>query len=228
MTADTPGWSAPSAHESAGEEPAAGGLCRLRVLVAEDTYLRSDALAALVREEAGADVVAHATTGHAVLAAAAEHDPDVAVLDVDLLGVDACNVIERLRALRPDCKIIAMTGVANPGHLRRALAANVTGLIVKSAPAGDLLHAIGRARGGDRVIDHRLALAALDATPNPLTPQETEILRRYAEGHDIAEVATQVFLSGGTVRNYLRSAAQKLGARNRAHAILIAVKAGWI
>jgi two-component system, NarL family, response regulator DesR len=215
MTADTPGWSAPSAHESPGEEPAAGGLCRLRVLVAEDTYLRSDALAALVREEAGADVVAHATTGHAVL-------------DVDLLGVDACNVIERLRALRPDCKIIAMTGVANPGHLRRALAANVTGLIVKSAPAGDLLHAIGRARGGDRVIDHRLALAALDATPNPLAPQETEILRRYAEGHDIAEIATQVFLSDGTVRNYLRSAAQKLGARNRAHAILIAVKAGWI
>jgi two-component system response regulator DesR len=163
-----------------------------------------------------------------VLAAAAGHRPDVAVLDIDLLGVDGLSVIEQLRTLLPRCKVIIVTGVVRPGHLRRAIAANVSGLIVKDVPGRQLLDAIGRAGAGARVIAPHIAMAALDAEPSPLSARETDILKRYAGGYEIREIAAQVHLSSGTVRNYLASATLKLGARNRAHAVRIAAEAGWL
>ncbi|GLY88241.1 response regulator transcription factor [Actinoallomurus iriomotensis] len=206
----------------------AGVRRRLRVLITEDTRLRSNTLAALVRREDGVQLVAQATTGRAVLAAATECRPDVAVLDIDLLGIEGLTVIEELRALLPRCKVIIVTGVIRPGHLRRAIAANVSGLIVKDVPGKQLLDAIDQAGTGARVIAPQLAMAALDAESSPLSSRETEILQRYAGGYEIPEIAAQVCLSGGTVRNYLASATGKLGARNRAHAVRIAAEAGWL
>ncbi|MFB9836924.1 response regulator transcription factor [Actinoallomurus acaciae] len=206
----------------------AGERRRLRVLITEDTRLRRSTLAALVQQEDGVQLVAQVTTGRAVLAAAARHCPDVAVLDIDLLGVDGLSVLEELHTLLPRCKVIIVTGVIRPGHLRRAIAANVSGLIVKDVPGRQLLDAIGQAGAGARVMAPQLAMAALDAEPSPLSSRETEILQRYAGGYEIREIAAHVCLSGGTVRNYLASATVKLGARNRAHAVRIATEAGWL
>ncbi|MFB9834496.1 response regulator transcription factor [Actinoallomurus acaciae] len=200
---------------------------RPRLLVAEDPCLRG-ALAALLEGHGDAEVVAEVTTGRAVLPAAVEHRPDVALLDIDLLGVDGLSVVEELHRRLPRCAITIITGVVRPDHLRRAIAANVSGFIVKEAPAKELLDAIGQASAGGRVIDPRLAVAALEGRPNPLSPREAGILRRYAAGHEVREIAVELFLANGTVRNYLASATAKLGAHSRAHAVRIAAESGWL
>jgi two-component system, NarL family, response regulator DesR len=121
-----------------------------------------------------------------------------------------------------------LTVLGKPGHLRRALAAHVSGFLVKDTPSDELISAVRRVAAGERVIDPQLALATLEEADNPLSPQEAEVLRRCAAGADPAEIAAELFLSYGTVRNYLASAVTKLGARNRVDAVRIAADAGWL
>jgi two-component system response regulator DesR len=124
--------------------------------------------------------------------------------------------------------VLILTGLGRPGNLRRAVAARVAGFVVKDAPSQELIDAVRRIAAGGRVIDPQLALAALDVADNPLSPREAEVLKRHAAGADPAEIAAEMFLSNGTVRNYLASAVTKLGARNRVDAARIAADAGWL
>jgi two-component system response regulator DesR len=152
----------------------------------------------------------------------------VAILDIDLPGQDGLTAAGQLAADLPQCRVLILTAHAQPANLRTALAANVAGFLAKDTPAADLIRAVRDIAGGARVIDPAVALAALDARPSPLTPRETDVLRLQAEGLDPREIAARLFLSHGTVRNYLASATDKLGARNRIHAIRIATENEWL
>jgi two-component system, NarL family, response regulator DesR len=200
----------------------------IRVLVAEDMRILRDTLVAVLDLEDGIEVVAEVTTGEAVVPAAAGNRADVAVLDIDLPGTDGLTAAAQLHERCPGCKVLILTALGSPGNLRSALAAHVAGFLVKDTPAADLAQAVRTVAAGGRVIDPQLALAALEIPDNPLSPRETEVLRRFAAGAGPAEIADAVHLSYGTVRNYLASAVTKLGARNRMDAVRIAAEAGWL
>jgi two-component system response regulator DesR len=200
----------------------------ISILLAEDTAILRDTLVAVLDLQDDMSVVAQVSHGDQILPAARRWQPDVAVLDIDLPGQDGLTAAARLAADLPECRVLILTALAQPANLRSALAASVAGFLAKDTPAADLIRAIRDVAGGSRVIDPAVALAALDARPSPLTPRETDVLRLHAEGLDPREIAVRLFLSHGTVRNYLASATDKLGARNRIHAIRIATENEWL
>jgi two-component system response regulator DesR len=200
----------------------------IRVLVAEDVRILRDTLVAVLALETDIEVVAELAAGDRIVPAALEQRPDVAVIDIDLPGVDGLTAAAELRERLPECRVLILTGLGRPGHLRRALAARVSGFVVKDAPSDELIRAVRTVAGGGRVFDPQLTVATLEVAENPLSPREMEVLRRHAAGADAAEIATEMFLSYGTVRNYLASAVTKLAARNRVDAIRIATEAGWL
>jgi two-component system response regulator DesR len=200
----------------------------IRVLVAEDMRILRETLVAVLSLEDDIEVVAQLATGDGIVAAALHDRPDVAVLDIDLPGVDGLTAAGELHERLPDCRVLVLTVLGKPGNLRRALDAHVWGFLVKDAPAHELIEAVRRITAGERVFDPKLALAALEMRQNPLSPREAEVLKRHAAGADPAEIAAELFLSYGTVRNYLASAVAKLGARNRVDAARIAAEAGWL
>ena len=200
----------------------------IRVLLAEDQHVIRGALVALIGLEEDMEVVADVDRGDAVLAAARATDPDVAVLDIDLPGVDGLSAAEQLHRELPGCPVLMLTGLAQPHHLLRALQLGVRGFLAKDAPAGDLVGAIRRVAAGQRVLDPDMVAAALETGASPLTDRETDVLRTAATGISTTEIASVLFLSPATVRNYLSAAITKLGARNRVDALRIAQRAGWL
>lgn len=200
----------------------------VRVLIAEDMHMLRKALVALLEFEPDIDVVAEFSSGLDILPRARELRPDVAVLDIDLPGVDGLTAAAELRFAVPECRTMVLTSLGRPGNLRRALAARVSGFLLKDSPPDKLSAAIRAVAGGERVIDPQLALAALDDTPQPLTPREREVLSLASEGAGSAQIAARLYLSVGTVRNYLTSVVSKLNARNRVDAIRIARESGWL
>ena len=198
------------------------------MLIAEDMRILRDTLVTVLGLEADIEVVAEVTDGTAVVPAALSAKPDVAVIDIDLPGIDGITAARELREQCPDCRVLILTVLAKPGNLRRAMAAQVSGFLPKETPAGDLVRAIRRIAAGERVIDHQVALSALEVPENPLSPREVEVLRRYSAGAGPAEIASAMYLSYGTVRNYLAASVTKLGARNRVDAVRIAAEAGWL
>jgi two-component system response regulator DesR len=200
----------------------------IRVLVAEDTAILRDTLVAVLNLEDDLEVVTEVSTGDAIVPSALRHRPDVALLDIDLPGIDGLAAAADLHTQLPTCRALILTGLDRPDHLRKALAAHVSGFLVKNTPAADLIAAIRKVAAGERVIDPHLAVAALETPANPLTARETEVLRRCAEGADPREIAAGMYLSYGTVRNYLASAMTKLNARTRVDAVRKATQAGWL
>ncbi len=186
------------------------------------------ALVALLVLEPDIDVVAEVAYGTGILSAAMEHRPDVAVIDIDLPGKDGLSAALEVHEHLPACRTLILTSLGRPGTLRRALAARVNGFILKDAPAEKLANAIREVAVGRRVIDGDLALAAWDTEECPLTSRELEVLRMTESGADAVDIAAKLFLSAGTVRNYLTTIVTKLNARNRVDAIRIARDAGWL
>jgi two-component system response regulator DesR len=200
----------------------------IRVLLAEDMHMIRGALVALLDLEPDIHVVAQAATGDEIVPMALEHAPDVAVVDVELPGVDGLTATAELRRRLPRCRVLIVTNFGRAGNVRKAFAAQASGFLVKDAPPDQLADAIRRVAAGERVIDPKLALAALEVVESPLKPRELEVLRRFAGGEDVAQIAEALFLSVGTVRNYLTTIVVKLQARNRLHAVRIAQDAGWL
>jgi two-component system, NarL family, response regulator DesR len=200
----------------------------IRVLVAEDAHLIRTALVALLSLEPDIEVVAEVERGDKVMAAARDTVPDVAVLDIDLPGLDGLRVAELLHDERPDCHVLVVTGLSQPGHLLRALQAHVRGFLLKDSPADKFLAAIRRVAAGERVLDPDLVAIALETGTSPLTARELDVLRTAATGVSTDEIASELSLSPPTVRNYLSNAIAKLGARSRIDAIRIARDAGWL
>ncbi len=200
----------------------------IQVLLAEDQGMMRGALAALLDLEPDLEVVAQVASGDRVVATAMETKPDVALLDIEMPGLDGLEAAAALRAALPSCKVLIVTTFGRPGYLRRAMEAGASGFVVKDGPVEQLAEVIRRAMKGDRVIDPTLAAVALSAGPNPLSPRERDVLAASAGGETVADVAANLFLSEGTVRNYLSSAIQKTGARNRIEAARIAERNGWL
>ncbi|MEU3843664.1 response regulator transcription factor [Streptomyces sp. NPDC028635] len=201
----------------------------IRVLLAEDQHIIRTALATLLGLEDDLDIVAEADSGAAALSMALVHQPDVAVLDIDMPGeLDGLDAAARIGAKVPGCRLLMLTAYGKPGHLRRALAAQVHGFVLKTAPPDDLLAAVREVAAGRRVLDPSLAVTAWDLADNPLTSRETDVLRLVAAGAEATEIAAELYLSAGTVRNYLTGIVAKLNARNRTDAVRIASEAGWI
>ncbi|MEU2235243.1 response regulator transcription factor [Streptomyces vietnamensis] len=200
----------------------------IRILLAEDMHMVRGALVALLSLQEDLTVVCEVARGDEIVQAALEHRPDVAVIDIDLPGLDGLSAAARLRERMPECRILILTNLGRPGTLRRALMAQVSGYLLKDAPPGELASAIRRVAAGQRVIDPQLALDTWNSEETPLTDRETEVLQLAAEGRDPAEIAKVLRLSLGTVRNYLTTIVSKLNARNRVDAIRTAREAGWL
>ncbi|MEU4546646.1 response regulator transcription factor [Nonomuraea dietziae] len=200
----------------------------IRVLVAEDVRMLREALVALLGFEEGIEVVAEVDSGDAIVRAALEHRPDVAVLDIELPALDGLSAAARLHERLPECRVLILTGLGRPGNLRRGVEAHVSGFMLKDARPQDLVQAIRTVAAGGLVIDQQLAYAALDVPGNPLTEREAEVLRLTGEGATPRDIARDLHLSYGTVRNYLASAVTKLNARTRMDAVRIATEAGWL
>ena len=200
----------------------------IHVLIAEDQGMVRGALATLLALEDDIDVVAQCSRGDEVVAAALAAQPDVALLDIEMPGLDGLQAAALLHQALPACTIIILTTFGRPGYLRRAMEAGATGFVVKDGPADQLAISIRRAVAGERVIDTALAAAALSDGSNPLTPRERDVLGAASGGATIASIAASMFLSQGTVRNYLSSAIQKTGARNRLEAVRTAEQHGWL
>ncbi|HEY6469029.1 MAG TPA: response regulator transcription factor [Candidatus Dormibacteraeota bacterium] len=200
----------------------------IRLLIAEDQGMVRGALATLLALESDIDVVAQCARGDEVVDAALAAFPDVALLDIEMPGMDGLEAAARLHQAQPACVIIILTTFGRPGYLRRAMEAGATGFVVKDGPADQLAVSIRRAVAGERVIDTALAAAALSDGSNPLTPRERDVLHAASAGATIASIAKSLFLSQGTVRNYLSSAIQKTGAHNRIEAVRAAEQHGWL
>ena len=212
----------------AGPGDPAGQTRLTRILLADDQTLIREALAALLSFEPDMEVVAQVGRGDEVVKAAAEHDIDVALLDIEMPGMDGLAAAGQLHRAQPDVKIVILTTFGRPGFLRRAMQSGVSAFIVKDSPPDRLATAVRKALAGERVIDPDLAAAALAEGINPLTPRERDVLAASADGSLIAEIARKLYLSEGTVRNYLSACIQKTGARNRTEALRIAEERGWL
>ncbi len=200
----------------------------IRVLLAEDQGMVRGALAALLRLEGDIEVVAEVAQGDAVVPTALQIHPDVALLDIEMPGGDGLSAAKALHEQLPSCRIVILTTFGRSGYLRRAMESGAVGFLLKEAPASGLAVAIRRVMEGDRVVDPELALAALAEGNNPLTIREREVLSVARSGASLADIAAQLSLSEGTVRNHLSVAIQKLGARNRMEAARLAEQKGWL
>jgi two-component system response regulator DesR len=210
--------------EAPGEPPAPV----LRVLLADDQSMVREALATLLGLEDDIEVVAQVARGDEVVAAAKAHAPDVALLDIEMPGMNGIEAAAALRDAMPEVKIVIVTTFGRPGYLRRAMESGAAAFLVKDAPASQLAAAVRKVLRGERVIDPTLAAAALAEGPSPLTGRERDVLVAVADGAGNAEVASRLLLSEGTVRNYLSTAIQKTGTRNRAEAVRLAREKGWL
>ena len=200
----------------------------IRLLIADDQALVRGAIAALLGLEPDLEVVAEVGSGDAAVAAAVEHRPDVALLDVEMPGLDGIEAARVIRERCPDTRVLMVTTFGRPGYLKRALTAGASGFVVKETPAAQLADAVRRVHQGLRVVDPALAMDSLTTGDSPLTARETEVLKAARDGASVAVIASRVHLSEGTVRNHLSAAIGKTGAGNRAEAVLVAVDNGWL
>jgi two-component system response regulator DesR len=199
----------------------------IRIVIADDEELIRGALVALLSLEPDIEVVANVADGQAAIEAVSVHHPDVVLLDLEMPGIDGIDAAQRLLRLVPTQAVI-VTRHARPGTLKRALASGVRGFVPKSTPASELARIIRAIASGERYIDASLAAAALTEDESPLTPREADVLRLAREGVPPKQIARQLSLAHGTVRNHISSAMAKLGVDSGAAAAAAAWERGWI
>ncbi len=200
----------------------------VRLLVADDQELVRSALCALLDLEDDFEVVVSVGRGDEVTQAALAHRPDVALLDIEMPGLDGLAAAAVLATQVPDCRVVILTTFGRAGYLRRAMESGAAGFVVKDAPAEVLAAAIRRVMAGERVIDPELAASTLAAGESPLTARERDVLVASRSGSTVADIAAKLYLSEGTVRNYLSAAIAKTAARNRTEALRVADERGWL
>jgi len=200
----------------------------IRLLLADDQELVRQALCALLALEDDFEVVASVGRGDQIVDAALAEHPDVALLDIEMPGLDGLAAAAVLAAQVPACRVVMLTTFGRAGYLRRAMEAGAVGFVVKDAPAETLADAIRRVMTGERVVDPALAVATLAAGESPLTARERDVLIAARSGVSVAEIAARLYLSEGTVRNYLSAAITKTATRNRMAALRVADERGWL
>lgn len=200
----------------------------IRVLIAEDQTMLRGALAALLELEGDIHVVAQAADGREAQRLEREHHPDIVVTDIEMPNLTGLELAAHLKDTDSKARVIILTTFARPGYLRRALDAGARGYLLKDRPASELAEAIRRVHSGLRAVDPALAAEAWSADADPLSDRERQILQRAGDGRSSADIAAELHLSEGTVRNYLSAAIDKLGATNRTDAARIARTSGWL
>ena len=200
----------------------------IRLLIADDQALVRGALSALLGLEPDIEVVAEVGRGDEVVDAAVQSAADVALLDIEMPGMDGIAAASALRGALPSCRALIVTTIGRPGYLTRAMRAGASGFVVKDTPAAKLADAVRRVSQGLKVVDPALAADSLAQGESPLTARETDVLAVARTGGSIADIARMLHLSEGTVRNHLSSAIGKTGARNRADAVRVADENGWL
>ncbi|MFF0943048.1 response regulator [Kocuria sp. CPCC 205300] len=200
----------------------------IRLLLADDQHLVRGALAALLELEDDLEVVAQVAAGDEVLAAVREHRPDVALLDIEMPGLDGIEATRQVVAAGTGCRCLIVTTFGRPGYLRRAVEAGASGFVVKDTPAAQLAEAVRRVHAGLRAVDPALAEESLVSGTNPLSAREQEVLRAAADGASVKHVSGLLHLSPGTVRNHLSSAIGKTRTTNRSEACRVARENGWL
>lgn len=199
----------------------------IRLVIADDEQLIRGALAALLALEPDIDVVGEAQDGASAVSITLTHRPDIALLDLEMPGLDGVDAAREIIA-QTEAVVVIVTRHARPGALRRALSAGVRGFVPKSTPAGELADIIRRVAAGERYVDASLAAAALTEDESPLTPRETDVLRLTDQGLPLKHIARELGLASGTVRNHASSAIIKLHADTRQSAARVARERGWI
>lgn len=200
----------------------------IRILIAEDMHMIRGALVALLDMEDDMTIVAEVDRGDTVVDVALRTKPDVAILDIEMPGLDGLSAAQRLHQELPECKTLILTGLSQPGNVLRALSAHVRGFIPKDATADALANGVRRVVRGERVFDAGLVADAIETGSSPLTPREADVLRAAQGGGSTQQIADELGLSHATVRNYLSNAINKVGGRNRLDAIRITREAGWL
>jgi two-component system response regulator DesR len=200
----------------------------IKLLLADDQALVRGAMAALLDMEPDLKVVAEVGRGDEVVDAVRDHEVDVALLDVEMPGMDGVAAARELHRAVPSCRVLMVTTFGRAGYLRQAMAAGASGFVVKDTPARQLADAVRRVHEGLRVVDPALAAQSLAQGDSPLTDREADVLRSARDGGTVADIARELHLSEGTVRNHLSSAIGKTGARTRAEAVRLAVDNGWL
>nr|WP_194420149.1 response regulator transcription factor [Microbacterium sp. A18JL241] len=201
---------------------------QIRLVIVDDQAMLRGAIAALLELEDDLSVVGVAGDGDEAVRVVTESAPDVCLMDIQMPGTDGIAATQAVRAASTGTRVLIVTTFARPGYLRAALDAGASGFVVKDAPAEQLADAVRRVHAGLRVVDPALAEASLFEGANPLSERERQVLRLAADGRSAAAIASEVFLSAGTVRNNLSAAIGKVGASNRAQAVRIAQDKGWI
>jgi two-component system response regulator DesR len=199
----------------------------IRILLAEDQALVRGALSALLGLESDIEVVGAAPDGEAAWRELQRLKPDVLVTDIEMPGLSGLELAQRIQRHELPVKVVIVTTFARAGFLRRALDAGVSGYLLKDAPAEDLAEALRKVHRGGRAIDPQLAMDAWSEA-DPLNDRERQVLRLAGDGMSATEIAAQLNLSGGTVRNYLSEAIGKLGVGNRIEAYRLARQKGWL
>jgi two-component system response regulator DesR len=205
-----------------------GLLPTIRILLADDQAMVRSALAALLELQDDFEIVGQVGRGDEVVAAVKAAKPDVALLDIEMPGLDGLAAAAALAQEAPRTRVIILTTFGRPGYLRRAMESGAVGFVVKDAPAEQLADAVRRVHAGERVVDPALAAATLAGGASPLTGRERDVLVASRDGATVADIAAKLFLSEGTVRNYLSAAIAKTGVRNRAEAYREADQRGWL
>jgi len=201
---------------------------KIRVLLAEDQTMLRGALSALLELEPDITVVAQAPNGRDAFRLARDLSPDIVVTDIEMPEMTGLELAAALKQAESKSRVVILTTFARPGYLRRALDAGARGYLLKERPASELAEAIRRVHSGLRAVDPALAAEAWSADEDPLSDRERQILQRAGDGRSSSEIAGELHLSEGTVRNYLSEAIAKLGAANRVDAARIARAKGWL
>ncbi|RBQ14270.1 DNA-binding response regulator [Spongiactinospora rosea] len=198
----------------------------IKVLIADDQALIRGALAALLGIERDIDVVAQVGRGEDVPGEVRRTEADVVLLDIQMPGQDGLATAALLKDM--GCRVVMLTTFGRSGYVSRAMAAGASGFVVKDISPEQLVDTVRKVHAGLRVVDPQLAAESLATGPSPLTRREHQVLRAAAAGGTVADLARDLHLSEGTVRNHLSAAIGKTGARTRAEAIRIAVDRGWL
>ena len=199
-----------------------------RILLAEDIKLVAEAFEALLSVEPEFEVVARVARGDDLVTSATRLFPDVILADIDMPGMTGIEATRMLRDKGYRGRIILLTALPGRGHLHAAMAAGADGYLLKSITAPSLINAIRAVCNGQSAIDPNVAAVAMRKGPSPLNDRETEILRLVADGSSTAQIASRLYLSKGTVRNYLSTAMSKLDADSRTAAVTRAREEGWL
>lgn len=199
----------------------------IRVLLAEDQAMVRGALAALLKLEPDIEVVASVADGEIAWRQVQALKPDVILTDIEMPQLTGLELAQRVRDAGLECKVVILTTFARPGYLRRALDAGASGYLLKDAPAEKLADSLRKVHRGGRAVDPELAVEAWSEA-DPLNDRERQVLRLAGDGLSAGEIAAQLNLSQGTVRNYLSEAIGKLGVGNRIEAYRLARQKGWL